>query len=96
MSILYRSPNLIVDAHEWHVVVRKKDGHIFRRYMFRPLTSTAWKPITNWQGPRPKQLNNRLARFLRHAEFAMGSEKARAQAVAKLPRVPTGAMQLNR
>lgn len=97
MTTLYRSPNVVIEAHEWHVIVKKKDSRVYRRFYFRPLTTRAvsWQPVALWVGPKPKQLGKHLARFRRHADEAMVSEKVRVEAVAALRKVPSGAMLRN-
>lgn len=97
MTTLYRSPTVIIDAHEWHVIVKQKDGRIFKRFYFRPLTlrRVPWQPISSWVGPKPKGLGMRLSRFNIHVEMALDSDKLRRAAVARLPKIPTGAMLRN-
>lgn len=50
MTLLYRSPNILIDKHEWHVTVNVTDrGHVSTVYKFRTLEpGSRWKPITEW------------------------------------------------
>ncbi|MGJ5032338.1 hypothetical protein ACQR1I_36255 [Bradyrhizobium sp. HKCCYLS2038] len=84
MSTLYRSPDLIVDEHEWHIRVFKVDGRTFMRFYFRPLKlkPTPWQRIEFWQGPKPKRLGHKLAKYRKHAEIAMRADATRRAAVA--------------
>lgn len=54
--MLYRSPNVVIDRHEWHVTVETRAGKIRRYWRFRPLSTkpVAWQPIGEWRGHLPK------------------------------------------
>lgn len=61
MPILYRSPNVTIDSHDWHVTVEKnpRSGRVITVYRWRPTRSDrpiAWRPISSWQGRKPKGL----------------------------------------
>lgn len=97
MTILYRSPTLIVDAHEWHVVVRNLAGRTYTTYFWRPVSTRriAWSNAVNWKGPKPKGLWKFFAPYRNHIRTAMNSERARHEAAERLPAVRTGAMLRN-
>lgn len=103
MSTLYRSPNVIIDAHEWHLAVEddsRLSGNRFRRpvirYKWRIVSakSVPWKTITEWIGPMPKRFAQKYMKpYRRHAELALRDQAARAEAIKRLsvPRVPSTA-----
>lgn len=82
MSILYRTPNIIIDRHEWCALVYKQKGRITLAYRFRPLTlrPQMWLPVTSWQGRKPKGLNEFFVPYRRHMALALESEKRREEA----------------
>lgn len=91
MTTLYRSPTVIIDAHEWHVVVLLgKSGRVSQHYRWRPVAirASCWSNITSWKGPKPKGLFRRLSRFRIHVQFAMGTEVRRKAAAATLGQKP--------
>lgn len=46
MTLLYRSPNVAVDGHEWHVTVEQANGgRPVVRHKFRPKGTRAWRSI---------------------------------------------------
>lgn len=57
MPTLFRSPNIRIDAHEWHVAVTQ--ARVGRRaligYRWRA-PGGMWQNITTWQGKLPKGL----------------------------------------
>jgi hypothetical protein len=85
-TTLYRSPNVVIDAHEWHVLVCKCRGRSLLQYRWRPLSlrEFRWLPITSWVGPKPKRIGNVLRIFKPHVERAMRSEAVRRERVAAL------------
>lgn len=63
MTLLYRSPNVLIDKHEWHVVVRLSDrrGVVVTEYKWRSLDAPFgyWHSRTDWPLPRlPKRMSN--------------------------------------
>lgn len=84
MTILYRTPNVIVDRHEWHAVVFLRAGRTLLTYKWRPLSLRAerWRDVTDWSGPKPKGLGERFWRFRTHIREAMDSERVRRDALA--------------
>lgn len=51
MTLLYRSPNIVIDGHEWHVTVDvSQRGKVSRNFRFRPCTHrrVRWAHITEW------------------------------------------------
>jgi hypothetical protein len=83
MTTLYRTPNIIVDKHEWHVAVVKHYGKTVVRYCWRPLSTRAarWQSIAVWEGPKPKRIGHAFLRFRGHIREAMGYEQARLEAL---------------
>ena len=51
MTTLYRTPNVIVDRHEWHSVVYLRRGRPVLTYKWRPLSDRphAWQDVTDWR-----------------------------------------------
>ena len=86
MTTLYRSPNVIIDRHEWHAVVYLRRERAILTYHWRPLTGKreGWRDVTTWQGPKPKGMPAAFWRFRAHIREAMGSEIARREAIAGL------------
>lgn len=76
MTLLYRSPNLTIDCHEWHVTVnRETNGHVTTVYRFRPITDrrrVMWKPLAKWPGRPPKELWRFFAPYRKSVRVAMG------------------------
>lgn len=97
MTTLYRSPNVIVDRHEWHLVVRRKGGRTFKRFYWRPLSdkSLPWLNIVQWKGPKPKRLSHYFEKFDRHVKAALLSESRRKEALANLRGPVTAAQAVN-
>lgn len=95
MTTLYRSPDVVIDAHQWHVVVRKIHGRVVTTYRWRTLSGGCWHLISNWVGPRPKGLCNRMWRYRCHIREALESEEKRKFAAAAQRGVKTGAMLRN-
>lgn len=58
MSIIYRSPDVLVDGHRWHVTVNQsqRSGRLSTCFRFRKSAAEAWRPITSWPGRLPKGL----------------------------------------
>lgn len=84
MTTLYRSPNVIIEQHEWHVAVIKRDGRTARRYFWRPLSSkeTPWYSLDKWEGRKPA-LHYHFAVFHNHVKRALESEARRRQAATR-------------
>lgn len=97
MTTLYRTTNLIIDAHEWHAAVLLNHGRVSLVYKWRPLSSKAyrWSTMGQWEGPKPKDFSNRFAMFRNHIRKAWGTEAERREALTRLPKVSTGAMTRN-
>lgn len=92
VTTLYRTPNVIIDRHEWHVAVVKHYGRASVRYCWRPLSARAerWQPIATWEGPKPKRIGDVFWRFRGHVREAMASEQARRDALAGIKRTSDG------
>jgi hypothetical protein len=77
MTTLYRSPNVILADHEWHVHVWHRKGHVTTCYYFRPLSTRpmAWQPQSEWTGHKPKwrEWNRSFGKFKMHATQAARS-----------------------
>ncbi|XUM19789.1 hypothetical protein ACRAVF_19170 [Bradyrhizobium oligotrophicum S58] len=79
MTILYRSPDVIIGEHEWHMIVRDINGRVYTMTHWRPLSAKplAWQQITTWRGRKPDEMQ----RFRPHAAVAVRSKAARLEAV---------------
>lgn len=97
MTTLYRSPSILLDAHEWHVIVRAKAGRVTKTFRWRPVAVAGdhWLPKSSWVGPMPKGFGQKMQRFKLHIDFAMRSEARRREAAGRLGKVPTAAMLAN-
>jgi hypothetical protein len=97
MTTLYRTPNLVLDQHEWHAAVLLNHGRISLVYKWRPLSlkQYRWSLVSQWKGPKPKDLCNRFWMFRSHIRKAMLSEEVRAQAIQKMRGPPTAAQMRN-
>ena len=78
MGILYRSPNVLIDSHEWHITVRLEDnGHVTTGYRFRPAgvagRNVMWQAVTAWPDRLPKGLNAFFAPYKRSVQVAIAS-----------------------
>jgi hypothetical protein len=101
LTVLYRSPTIIIDSHEWHVSVElrgrgaKPAPHV--HYKFRPVSLRAyrWQPIAEWVGPKPKGMCNRLWKFRGHVALAMQSDVSRRRAaiLGAAPRANKGRLR---
>lgn len=56
MTLLYRTPNVVIDRHEWHCSVELRGGKVRKYWRFRPLSTkpVAWAAIDEWKGHKPK------------------------------------------
>jgi hypothetical protein len=88
VTTLYRTPNVIIDAHEWHASVETKNGRVYRRFKFRPLSHyirrEMWLPITSWTGRKPKGIGKRFAAFKAHMVQAERSVAENSRAARAL------------
>ena len=70
MTLLYRSPNVVIDRFEWHATVEVHFGRIRRKMLWRPLSTKPgmWQPIREWQGRKPlwKEFNRAFGPFKLH------------------------------
>jgi hypothetical protein len=99
VTTFYRTPDIVIDAHEWHVVVWRKCSRVSVCYRWRPvsLKTHRWQSIKTWKGRKPLDLWRYFAPYKRHIEHAKGCDARRREAAAKLAaqRTPTGAMVQN-
>jgi hypothetical protein len=85
VTALYRSPNVIIDAHEWHVLVKHTGKRVCTYYRWRPVSEKPlmWQPMVAWEGPKPKNFQRYLKKFHPHIraarENAITPVKERAQ-----------------
>lgn len=84
MTTLYRTPNLIIDEHEWHAAVRLKAGRVSLAYYWRPLSVQAfrWSTKATWPHKMPVRFSNRFWMYRLHIRTAMRSEVERTRAIA--------------
>lgn len=98
MTTLYRSPDVIIDRHEWHLIVKRHNGRTFKRFFWRPLSlkTLAWSNVAAWRGPKPKGLGDRFTKFKTHVAAAMECEARRRDAAMRLRGPETAASAANR
>lgn len=86
MTTLYRTPNIIIDQHEWHAIVRNRNGRSSLCYFWRPLSERQyhWSQMAHWKGRKPKRFANHFQRYKLHIQLAMDSEAIRRFAIARL------------
>lgn len=86
MTTFYRTPDIIVDAHEWHVIVWRFNGRVTREYRWRPvsLQTHEWLPVRDWKGPKPFELWRYFAKYQPHIKEAMLCDERRREAAAAL------------
>lgn len=67
MTLLYRSPNVVVAGAEWHASVELRAGIVRRYFRFRK-PGKMWQPLDEWEGHRPKsrEMHNAFGTFKRH------------------------------
>ena len=76
MTLLYRSPNVVIDKHEWHVTVNQSRGKRITVYRFRPIGANVnWQPSTKWAGCMPKGMRDFFAPYRSSIQVAMGEKK---------------------
>lgn len=76
MTLLYRSPNIVIDKHEWHVTVNQSRGKRITVYRFRPIGANVnWQSITKWTGRPPKGLREFFEPYRKSIQVAMGEKK---------------------
>ncbi len=97
MTVIYRTPNQIIDNHEWHAAVTLRCGRVALVYRFRPLSlrEVAWQSVSAWRGPKPKGMCNVFWRFRGHIREAMASEQTRLDALSRPRKALTGAQVRN-
>jgi hypothetical protein len=56
MTLLYRSPNVVIGAHEWYGAVEIHQGRITRAFRWRPNGGPRrkWQGMSKWVGHRPR------------------------------------------
>lgn len=87
MSTIYRSPNVVIDVHEWHLAVTNRGrGRIAKQFYFRPLSAQrlAWRPIHEWRDALPERFGSRFQTYRTHALLAIEGETKRAALVEQL------------
>jgi len=81
MTLLYRSPNVLIDKHEWHVTVMQRGSRPTVIYRFRPIGQRVkWRHITEWVGPVPKGMSNFFQPYRKSVRVAMGTVQHARQA----------------
>ena len=77
MSLLYRSPNIVIDKHEWHVTVDLRRGKRIVNYRFRPIGSNVmWQHLSKWPHARPpKEMWRFFAPYRPSVHVAMGTKR---------------------
>lgn len=102
MTTLYKTPDVIIDGFEWHILVHIPSASPGRKpittHYWRPLSARRirWRSISSWQGFRPKGLGDRFWRYRCHIREALEGRAVRDAALARLERArPNGAMLRN-
>lgn len=73
MTLLYRSPNVTIDGHEWHVTVNQSSSKRIVTYRFRQIgANVKWQPIAKWVGRPPKGLTEFFLPYRKSVRVAMG------------------------
>lgn len=81
VTLLYRSPNVVIDKHEWHVTVNLNGTKRTTNYRFRPAGLNAmWQHISKWSGRPPKEMWRFFAPYRPSVQVAMGEKKHARQA----------------
>lgn len=81
MTLLYRSPNLRIDDHEWHVTVDQSGARRSINYRFRRVGARVkWSHIAKWQGRKPKGLSEFFEPYQKSIRVAMGTTQHARQA----------------
>lgn len=76
MTLLYRSPNLRIDDHEWHVTVDQSGDRRSVNYRFRRVGARIkWQNITKWEGRPPKSLREFFEPYQKSIRVAMGTSQ---------------------
>jgi hypothetical protein len=82
MTILYRTPNIVINEFEWHATVEVRFRRVMRCFRFRPLShyvkAVMWFPIVEWKGHKPQADQFRKAfepyrLHMQRAEQSVGS-----------------------
>lgn len=71
MATLYRTPNIKIDKHEWHAAVENRNSPRSRIYYRFRAPGGMWRPIGDWQGRKPKGLNEFFRKFRAHMSLAL-------------------------
>ena len=70
MTILYRTPNVVIDRFEWHAAVEMYHGRVARYFRFRPngLPARKWSDVSKWPGRKPtwREFDKAFGPFKRH------------------------------
>jgi hypothetical protein len=83
MTCVYRSPNVFIEQHEWHVLVSRKKGRVAIVYRFRPLSNKPlqWQNRIEWVGPMPRDWKRKMGTYQKHARDTVEREKMRDAAI---------------
>jgi len=74
-TLLYRSPDVVINEFQWHLVVEARNGKACRFLRWRPAgkpgTVGMWRPFKKWVGHKPKAAEFKLLeKFKPHARLA--------------------------
>jgi hypothetical protein len=76
MTLLYRSPNVAIDAAEWHVSVQEsRCGKRAVVYRWRHERNESWHSVTEWVGRLPKGLGRFFQPYRRSIDVAMNGQQ---------------------
>lgn len=73
MTILYRTPNIRIDEHEWHATVETRRGGPPKRHFRWRTPGRMWQPVADFKGHPPKAavMAKRFQPFKRHMLWAV-------------------------
>lgn len=89
MTTLYKSPDVLIDKHEWHLRVHRNAGshrrtRVTMQFYFRPFSSVplAWRPVAEWRTPMPPGFGSRFQTYRLHGQKAKEQEEKRGEMLA--------------
>lgn len=88
MSLIYRSPTVLLGDFEWHLSVSNRCGRITRQFYFRPLSAIRfqWQPMPKWRTTLHASFGDRFQTYKLHAAKAIEAETKRDEMVLRRER----------
>ena len=75
MTILYRSPNVLLDGVIWHVAVERRGKRVNTAFRWRRSEREMWQPMHAWPGRKPKGIGQRFATYRKSVLAAIAFEQ---------------------